>query len=1245
MSSSGPSPYPVTDQEGLSRKRKQQQNEFVSHVDLQYNHHDTSNPSHFDNVFHQNDLQWQMMNPSMAQQDQQGFGMDPMFAFHTHNAQEMNFTPEHTQGFPTDPIRQHGPPHDPSFQNLPPHPDSSHPTDANAFASNMFHLSPSHHLRRHSVAVGEVMHHQPEQVSPYMDMNNPDMNFDRFRSRHMSTQGIPYDMSQSYMPYQPQSSLFIDTDHPQTLPTPPHTANPIQRRQSKSATTMTKSNARNTQRNRAMSLRLDTSAFDSPMHSGSMQQSSPLTPAFFSPAFLEALNADTQSNPDEGDVYPFPVHPGNQSESGPDAQFVDPSKTMNSARTNSENTSSNFYSSNVDQANTNTASDMNPSPSSSFIMEQKPFLAQQHTTPTIMEENEELFRHLADYGTNMHMPAAQMPINGLGIRHQNDHYAMQEAQIMYKSPSGGATDMRSAIGNFLSSASSLAAGEYTMMLLTSKVAQKSYGTEKRFLCPPPTTIILGPHWWTVGQDDSETKSTHTLHPPKLAIHMSGDATAMNNAQPVQLNTFEWSTATGERIDAPSNDRSTTNGHKASSSSSNAMVTATREPILSGRCVSKNLYINDADEKRKRVEVMVKVHLANGCDLGTFASKGIKVISKPSKKRQNAKNMDLCIHHGSTISLFNRIRSQTVSTKYLGVSTSNDSAIRYGGNVPLDWPGPGAPNDQQNANDSTCFSVRTSSWDPFVIWIVDTSGKQNEQDNQGSENSSGASPRRPTPPIIAMRVTPDDPVAIHYNQPVVLQCLHTGLVSPVMIIRKVDKGSSVLGGARMDRNTQQSDSLKTGGEYGDEALGDPVSQLHKVAFQIVNDPSTTLGHHSNFSSQQTFNEADYLPRLTEPITYLNCANDVVGMHHVNEPRKLNPDLKAELTNRANASRMSMDNEPVQEEWDWSALNNEAFYANPGLMNPADSAIVAHEGGRVVRKRRVSCDMSSNEMPMYRGVDQQQMFAGPGTPQGSTSSPSPVANALATAASSRRRVNSLNDVTLSNESQPRSIKKEIAQARRGSVTNQANSGAGDRAFWTEDVSDAAIWTIVGTDSVMYSFWSPSEQIGNLFSGFNSSSAPVTPVPIVSHYINDSIGGDNNLIIKSNHSSVSPSPMLTSEDSTPIMTSASPLKRSLTIYGQNFVRDLTVWFGNVPSPNTEFKTSEILGCALPDPSIWFNNDGDTFVVQQETLKVPILLVRGDGVVYRTRQWLDLGSTVKIQNMHQGSNAGDPSRTNVSL
>jgi hypothetical protein len=150
------------------------------------------------------------------------------------------------------------------------------------------------------------------------------------------------------------------------------------------------------------------------------------------------------------------------------------------------------------------------------------------------------------------------------------------------------------------------------------------------LCPPPTTILKGANWWTNSTCSDKPnlltepkKSSNyfgtpntVLSSPKLTIHISGET--IN-----QTGVIEWQTPSGTIID--------TSIAASNNNNNNSSV--------SGRCVSKQLYINDADEKRKRVEVLAKIQLGNGLQLGTFPSKGIKVISKPSKKRQSIKNME------------------------------------------------------------------------------------------------------------------------------------------------------------------------------------------------------------------------------------------------------------------------------------------------------------------------------------------------------------------------------------------------------------------------------------------------------------------------------------------------------------------------------------------------------------------------------------------------------------------------------
>lgn len=65
-----------------------------------------------------------------------------------------------------------------------------------------------------------------------------------------------------------------------------------------------------------------------------------------------------------------------------------------------------------------------------------------------------------------------------------------------------------------------------------------------------------------------------------------------------------------------------------------------DTLVGGKCVLKQLYVNDVEEgKRKQVECLARIHLADGTMVGTLASRSIKVISKPSKKRHNSANLD------------------------------------------------------------------------------------------------------------------------------------------------------------------------------------------------------------------------------------------------------------------------------------------------------------------------------------------------------------------------------------------------------------------------------------------------------------------------------------------------------------------------------------------------------------------------------------------------------------------------------
>lgn len=136
---------------------------------------------------------------------------------------------------------------------------------------------------------------------------------------------------------------------------------------------------------------------------------------------------------------------------------------------------------------------------------------------------------------------------------------------------------------------------------------------RRFICPPPTALLVGNSWWS----DSHRPGDDKLRPPRVVISISGES-------PPPEAVVEWSGANGKLF--------------------NNINDPPVGTTYLGRCVGKQLYIAEVDEKRKKVEALVKVMAPvtdDGIDrvIGVFPSRPIKVISKPTKKRQSSKNLE------------------------------------------------------------------------------------------------------------------------------------------------------------------------------------------------------------------------------------------------------------------------------------------------------------------------------------------------------------------------------------------------------------------------------------------------------------------------------------------------------------------------------------------------------------------------------------------------------------------------------
>jgi recombining binding protein (suppressor of hairless) len=331
-------------------------------------------------------------------------------------------------------------------------------------------------------------------------------------------------------------------------------------------------------------------------------------------------------------------------------------------------------------------------------------------------------------------------------------------------------------------------------------------------------------------------------------------------------------------------------------------------------------------------------------------------------------------------------------------------------------------------------IANRSADAFVLYIVDV----NHASNGGESLLPPPQPDFPSPPPNAISYTNNgSPIPVYYNQTVVLQCLTSGVVSPVLIIRKVDHTTTAVGGGSSEHAKGTADQYCPPGEV----CGDPVSQLHKIAFEVF-DASTNAPAHGSPGDSGAF---------------LSCMGEKVNTYRPVEGRIWSP--------RNESPMMSPVISPVSPLTASTSFGSMVDYFNPsglgnGLGHGLDAPLSpsmefeSNGGGRVRKKRSTSSAGGLRS----RGNRRRPASSGSGSLSPTTAHfPDAMVNPY------------------------------------------------QHAQWQVEIGETSVWTIVGVDQIRYNFYIPpmlldssAQHLASHSRSFPVPSKPVTPFPGVVKYL---------------------------------------------------------------------------------------------------------------------------------------------------
>lgn len=355
----------------------------------------------------------------------------------------------------------------------------------------------------------------------------------------------------------------------------------------------------------------------------------------------------------------------------------------------------------------------------------------------------------------------------------------------------------------------MASNVTTIRCMYANIAQKSYGSEKRFLCPPPSVKINGPlrpcKWVSmrVISGDSVTPSVGMI---SASAHLGSSQSSHGKAG----STASAITTTGGGEEATLLDL---NGEAKFGKLHVGSVSDATNKVFR---LQVNLLRADLPGEEGRAGLRNLQDSSSPLQLpfnawSTFHSAPINVISKPARKSVRTRAASPAIASGSVVCLYNRLNSQTVRTKYLGVET-------------------GAIEDVAQVEVARRLVARQDGWEGFSIELL---ARPVNDPAIARANSKGYQ---------------TDDWGITYGSIVCLRDVNTKLCSDPMLICKVDKGKVELSGifgskagqlARFQitsKHREEARQILFGGSRGESSSLDDASSQHSTREKASGMPS-------------------------------------------------------------------------------------------------------------------------------------------------------------------------------------------------------------------------------------------------------------------------------------------------------------------------------------------------------------------------------------------------------------------------